>query len=385
MDKELFLKCGKINTSNVSAYLIKNNWKKIVLKKTLNFEIFQNKKGNTLFQISLPLHQEYDDYQSLIYDSCITISEFEDSDPLFVVDKLLNPDADIIKVRASNEKIVNGTMQLDDALSFFDRVKRILADAATDTFNKTKHRTKKYSGDVSEFLSRCRFGQTEVGSYVVSVICPHQEKPVNNTGAVDLFGETIEEEDSTRRVIKKLIKSAKKVSAAIDNNEDLSSFVNREDDDFISLNFIEDLGGFSNNGDDSIIEFGVEFSNYSSKGEKVSAIFETSKNPVINKFVNEYKKNENEQINRVYIIGFVSKVSANPILENRNGGEATVNTKDGKSNYRVVFSSDDYARAVEAHKNGLEVIIDGTKKNIKVECIDLTVLQKNELFSENNE
>ena len=60
----------------------------------------------------------------------------------------------------------------DDAIQLFVNAKKLIAATALDVINPKKMHYGRINEPVRNFLSQCRFGQTEIGSYVVSVICP---------------------------------------------------------------------------------------------------------------------------------------------------------------------------------------------------------------------
>ena len=57
----------------------------------------------------------------------------------------------------------------------YENTKKLLVATALDILHPKKYHQGRVDDTVSKFLSNCRFGQTEIGSYVVSVVCPFSE------------------------------------------------------------------------------------------------------------------------------------------------------------------------------------------------------------------
>ena len=368
---------NQIDNDNLSLYLVLSNWKKIRTKIKLNYDVYINTKGDERFQINVPIFKDYFGYEEMITNACYKIAQFENIDVNLVVEKILNPRADIIKIRTVSKNVINGTIPLEDASSLIEKARRILMDSAMDVLNKTKHRVSKYSNEVNSFISKCRFGQTQVGSYVLSIICPFKDEIQNEE--ISLFGDEFKEENETRRIVKKLIKSTNQINAALENNVDLLSFIEKNDDDFISLNFIEDLSEFGNFDEESLLEINTEFSPLEKEQTKFKANFNGSKTHILKTFIEQYKAKENISDENIYIIGLISKVAADPILDKREFGEITVQSKLDDKLYKVTVPLRDYPRALEAHQKGLLVRVSGKVDEGKIVCGEFTVLE-NYLF-----
>lgn len=369
---------NNINNQLLSDYLNKAGWNDVENDFGLSYKIFQNYKNDELYQIDVPFLDNCSDYKRLISSALETLSDFESLPIGNVVEKIISQKADIIKIKSSNKNIINGSIPLDEGLQFFEITKKIIADAASDILVKNKHRTSKYTNDVNNFLSKCRFGQTEIGSYVVSIICPNEEQ--NDLTEVSLFDSGLVGEGLGRRVIRKVIKSTEEISKALNTGKDLKEFLYNNDDDFIGLNFIEDLT-FFNGDEDSFIEIKTDlFNEKDAQIETISSKFILKENKKIKKFVSDYKEAELLDGAPASVSGLISKVAADPIIENRNSGEGTVVSSLDNKQYKVIFGPDDYVRAVSAHNKGFRVTINGVFKDGNIECHDLYVHEESSLF-----
>lgn len=349
-----------IKASYVRLYLEKSGWKEVFFKKKRYYDSFQNTKNNMLFQINIPTDLEIDDYNEMIQDACLKISSFEGIAFDETITRLLNPQADILKVRTVGDTALNGSLPFDDAINLFENSKKLIADAAMDMLYRTKYRTSRYPKEVDEFVSRCKFGQTEYGSYIISIICPFDNINDKNQEQLLLLPNTNPDDFIARKVTKKIIKSVKAISNAIDNNEDLSSFLEMNNEDFISLNFMEDLGniGFSDNGNSIQIKAEWDPLSKPNSSEEPIIDFSSEKKKSLENLVVSMKNKVVEEENDT-IFGYVSNANAEPILQQRVDGEITIKQIRTNCTFKAILAKKDYDAALAAHKEGKLVKVSG--------------------------
>lgn len=377
MNDSLFSLAKQIKPRDFEYYLDKTGWKKLSLKKQLNFSIFQMGTDGDYFQILVPCFPEFEDYSDLVCEGVLKLAEFEKTNVEDVANRLLCPRADIIRIRSDDNGVLGGTLPMDDALNLFERTKRIIADAAMDVMTRTPYRTSKYPKEVDSFISSCRFGQTSHGSYVISVICPFEEKADRFAEQLALFeDEQKKEENRTRSVVKKLLKSSAAVLEATKREQNLEVFIKKEDDDFISVNFIEDLSELGSDKEDSVVEIQVDWSRLDSDNESPvnKVFFRREDKEFMKRFVAEYKEKSDKE-ETVLLTGLVSRALAEPVLKNRNQGEVTISDLNGKK-HQVVLQLSDYQLALDAHKNGSFVSVVGTTKEGKVLATEISVINQ---------
>ena len=157
---------------------------------------------------------------------------------------LLNPNTDILKNKTRKKKwnleIYYLTMQF-----IYMRMQKLLAATALDILHPKKYHQGRIDDAVMKFLSNCRFGQTEIGSYVVSVVCPFVELD-NDEGCkqLSIFSDEEQCADSlTRKVTSRVINNIVEIKNQIDSGN-LENLVSKKDEMLISANFYEALNGF---------------------------------------------------------------------------------------------------------------------------------------------
>ena len=126
----------------------------------------------------------------------------------------------------------------------YENAKRLLAATALDILHPKKYHQGRMDDCVQKFLSNCRFGQTEVGSYVVSVVCPFAELDENEDyKQLSIFSDEERCANSlTRKVTSRVMENISFIKNHIDNGE-LEKLVLQNEDRMISANFYEALRG----------------------------------------------------------------------------------------------------------------------------------------------
>lgn len=112
---------------------------------------------------------------------------------------------------------------------------------------------------VFKFLSNCRFGQTEIGSYVVPVVCPFAELDKNEDfKQLSIFSDEEQCANSlTRQVTNRVMRNISFIKSKIDNGE-IDQLISQDKGQTISANFYEALGGLTLDSTDTDMEFIAE-------------------------------------------------------------------------------------------------------------------------------
>lgn len=169
----------KINPRAFSQYLESTGWT-LFPGKRQDLKIFQYERDADLYQIVIPEDKTLRDYKDAMYQAVRTVSIVENKPVEQILLFLLNPGADILKIRLDKRDMEMGSIPFDDAICLYENAKKLLAAAALDILHPELYHQGRIEDTVSRFLSDCRFGQTQVGSYVVSVVCPFAEIDENH-------------------------------------------------------------------------------------------------------------------------------------------------------------------------------------------------------------
>jgi hypothetical protein len=133
--------------------------------------VYANPK-DPLRQLVVPLDERLDDYADRTAEAIIRIANFENRPPREVLDHLLLPPADVLRFREVSPSAESGDLPLDHAVRTITGMKRALLAVAHSALVPQAFHARMSRSEAEEFVSRCRLGQTERGSYTLTLACP---------------------------------------------------------------------------------------------------------------------------------------------------------------------------------------------------------------------
>jgi hypothetical protein len=249
---------------------------------------------------------------------------------------------DTVRIRAISADAVGGTVSLDAGVTMIEQAREIVLAAACSTVRPRSYWARRKPAEASEYIKKVRLGQTDRGSYVVTL-----QSPVPPSLRSDLEPE----QPFERRVTETLSRSLSAVHAAARQaagTGELDSF--RE----------AVASGVSANLCDAIVrlfdatpgaEFKVSVSWSKGRPSKQGPIYETILSsdfaPVIAEASRIFKETAPED--DFEVLGFVERLDRPPGLDH---GHVTVNSVLDRRMRRIVIElrDPDYQVAVEAHR-----------------------------------
>lgn len=352
----------KLNPLAVTKYLSETNWELYPIRRK-DIKIYQYKRENLFEQVTIPLDKTLRDYKNAMYDAVCKIAYIEKKSVEQLMLYLLNPNTDILKIRLNKEEVESGNIMFDDAIQLYDNAKKLLAATALDVINPKKIHCGRVDEPVQKFLSQCRFGQTEIGSYVVSVVCPFAElSESEGYKQLSIFSDEEQCANSlTRKVTNRFMTNIATIKQEIDDGN-LESLANY--DNPISSNFYEALNGLSVNTEAATVEFMAEWSptvrSNRCKYNKISVTNDYYE--PIKTVISRMKECTNE---RTEIVGKIKELNAAPVIDNREYGTIVVvyvgDNARAKS-VKVKLDREDYDKAVTAHQHGKAIKVVGELK-----------------------
>lgn len=352
---------GKISHMDLSKYLSDLEWKKTKSKREY-VDIYQFEKGGKLYQIDLPLNRELRDYNGAMYSAMETISKSEKKSVEQIILELLNPMSDIIRFRIVSEKNESGSIYIESAIQLYNNAKKLLVTSALDIRNPSINHNSRLDAKTQELIENFRFGQTEIGSYITSVVCPLANVGENGVEQYSLFSdEEICAYSFTRQLTKKLISSVKNIK---ENINELENFINSNSSngDSISVNFLEALNDMSINNPENELEITAKWAPTIKKNTLDISSVKLSHdyyNP-IKAITEKYKVST---VNEKSFMGKIKSCKSEPAVEKRKQGKIQLVFIDDDFKSRTVNSwlkKEDYDKAVIAHQNGSMVSLTGT-------------------------
>lgn len=362
--------CTKINPLAIIKYISGTGWREVAVKKPY-IRVFQTGKDEDMVQVTVPLSREFRDYEYVVFDAVNKIAVIENKTVEDVVLYLLNPNTDILKIRLDRKSVEPGNILLDDAVNLFNNAKKMISAAAMDEIHPARFHIGRPDENVTRFLNDCRFGQTEIGSYIISVICPFADIK-EDYGYRQLSFFTDEElcaNSLTRKVTNRIIRNILQIRNKIDagREEDLINDAGEGLESTISTNFLDALTGMGLDEEETAVDFMVDWSPLVKNPEyQKTAVRLTSDYCEPIKEVSRKLHDEARQSRPV--IGRIESLQSLPDAEKRTEGTVKIvyiDENNRKKTVRVTLEKDDYNKAIRAHEMGNTVRVTGefTGKN----------------------
>jgi hypothetical protein len=330
----------------LAAYLRANGWRQEAdLGGKGNLWLFQNSDGQE-FDIAAPARRDLADYALRMAEVLYTLSEVEGRSQLDVLRDIQTTTADLVRVRSQSPDAENGTLPLDQAVAFVEGSRDMLLAAACAAIDKRPFFAKRKAQQAMAYLRQVRMGQTERGSYVLTILSPvAPELRAQGT----LFA--VEPEDPFERSVTRTLMNALEAldqasrDAAVDG--DMTAFqiaVNRG----VSANLCEAVIGLSDVSLGEGLDIQISWSRTRPVDDKIRSrvILGNDSIPIIKEAARLFR--EFAPLEDVEIEGFVTRLDRGREAQE---GDVTIEASlEGKlRRIALRLSAETYTRAVQAH------------------------------------
>jgi hypothetical protein len=236
-----------ISPSALRAYLVYEGWRQ--LESFGDFSEVYTRSGNEQSnELVVPVSTVIADYASAVAQLLHFLSSFENRDQLSIYADLVRADRDVIRVRAP-EADNDGSIGIDPGVELVQHARDMLASAACAAFEP---RSAYHLGKVQkaeDYMRRVRLGQTEQGSFVITLLAPIPPVLVAPS-QIDMWPH-LEQEPFERKVTRVLAQSLHSAHDAIvesNRGDGLKAFVNAVSKG-VSANLLEALASIINRSD----------------------------------------------------------------------------------------------------------------------------------------
>jgi hypothetical protein len=190
------------------AYLRANGWKR---------ETEIGNKGSIWvheddMDVVLPARRQLGDYALRISEVLRTLSEVEERSELDVLRDIQTTTSDLIRIRATGKNAEAGSLPLESAVSFVAHARDLMLAAACATIEKRSVYAKRKPQQAMDYLNHVQMGQTERGSFVLTILSP--VPPALRPSQASLLPESEPEDPFERKVTSTLMNSIYALEAA---------------------------------------------------------------------------------------------------------------------------------------------------------------------------
>jgi len=157
------------SSAQLISYLVSTGWVLTHVTRVKS-KVFSHKDHTDT--VIIPTDKNLGDYQELLAKALRLLSMFEEVSVDRIVEKVIFCKTDILRYKADSRFSRNGTLFLPAWEKHYEFTLRSIKAAASCIAKPTKKSKRLNSKDAADFASKCRIGQTEIGSYITKAIIP---------------------------------------------------------------------------------------------------------------------------------------------------------------------------------------------------------------------
>ena len=233
-----------ITPAGLAAYLRAEGWR-FLEKYGEHSDVYAITSGE---EVIAPGTDALADYADVISSILVLLSDIEERRPQQIVRDLLGADRDVIRVRVPDAD-ADGSVRVDAGVDIIAQARNLLLSAACAAKEpRATYRAGKIK-DATDYMDRVRLGQTEQGSFVVTLLAP--VPPGLNTTTQMQFWPIEDDEPFDRKVTRRLadgLEAARSAAEAAVRGSGVEAF-ERVVSKGVSANLCEALGSLIDRGD----------------------------------------------------------------------------------------------------------------------------------------
>jgi hypothetical protein len=340
----------KIDPNQVAVYLEKKGWRQesYIDQKASIWTIADTSEDEA--EVLLPLNTSFRDYPFRVSEILKTLEAIEQRPQTDIYNNLIELLSDIIRIRLTHDDFGDGTVPLNNGYNLVRHAREMMLSAACSTVESRKHYEKKKPPGANDYLKQARFGQTQKGSFILTIISPIESRNGFNSS----------ETPFERRVVEKLFNSLKFVRVAAENIDPSKTDLQLPNDYLesgISSNLCEALIGIYKSGREQEIDLNLSLSSSISAPKDIltSITFPPKIMPAMAKIAKRLKA---DIFSDYEVLGEVVKLER----QKRDlKGQVTIlgDIHKIKRQMKVELSDENYRLASQAHQDRRNVICRG--------------------------
>lgn len=316
--------------------------------------------------ILIPKDKDLADYCHIIKSAISRISEIEDRTQLSVYTDIKNMGFDIIRVSSKSSSTSNGTILLEKNVDLISNAQDMLLAVACSAATGKSSYTSRKPQDAESFIKKIRMGQTEHGSYVLTILSPVAPDLVPSQIPLPLPDSSFEEEQYDLRVVPLLstaLSVIPQIAEAASANSSAEPFIENASKGITSNLCDAIVGMYETTDDDGSISVSINFSkNRKHPYSFFSQKFDSTFIPIL-KSASQYIKQSQPEPDQI-VRGIITDLHRS---ENDNRGRITIFDTYGKRPRAVSLSlpDDQYEKFTTVHTERKVIEVEGCIKKEK--------------------
>jgi hypothetical protein len=155
---------------DVQMYLRAKGWTPRESSSDFGSAWLLRRPGEKLSEVLVPKTVEIDDYVNRMSDILSDLERVEGRPQTQLLADITNVLADVVRVRSANDDTADGTIPLPDGARLIQAVRDLILDAASSAKEPRPIYASQRSEEAKAFVEHSRLGQSEVGSYIITII-----------------------------------------------------------------------------------------------------------------------------------------------------------------------------------------------------------------------
>ena len=341
-----------ITPADVRWYALGRGWKS---QPSRNDAIAIFFKPETDFQIQVPQRGSDCDMALMMGEVLRKLAELEGRQLDEVSQDLRNPFADSLRLRVKSRLADSGTLPLLEGLKLFEGGRKLLTAAACSTVIPQPFYPRKSLKPVEEFIKKCHVGQTTIGSYVASILCP----PLAPSSPT-LFDDVDEDVPFERSVTQTLMASLAVLSESVQTGD--ASLIENGIEKGVSADLCDALSSITPPEEDSVLQLELAWSPVRPQRSQLIPSFARFAAPDLGFIQSAGKKLREKTIRHDTVEGRIVSLREQPMLMKELGRTVEIRTRidDRPSIVRFGLDEDQYRMACDAYRDQKHVRITGT-------------------------
>ena len=239
----------RLSSDNLIKYLSLKGWacSRIGSERRITQCITPDGQDSVL----IPNDKVFVDYQKGLERALEVIAHYEGLTLKHLYNKLLYQSSDLLRWHISDKMTEGGVIPFNSMISNIEDIKDLLGSTYQDILSPSIFHPKVYTKDVMEQISKYRFGQTEVGSYILNIVCPL------GFYQYDLFDIELEKLPISRQINHRLLENINSIQVSVEENS--SEMSDKVESGAISVNFLNSLSELYEENKDSEVAIIVDW------------------------------------------------------------------------------------------------------------------------------
>lgn len=345
-----------ISPASIAAYARVMGWKKTEPYGD-HSDVYS---ADNLPEIILPRTQNLGDYATVVSQLIGIFSSVANYDEISAYRDLTTADRDVVRVRALGNE--DGSVAVNDGVDMLSGARDMLLAAACSLDDPQPLYRSGANKDAREYVNRIRLGQTEQGSFVISLLTPIVSPFTLQPALFEYEGETVQYEEPIER--RMTIRLAETLEVARDATERAatgeSSAFSEAMRQGVSANLCEALVKLIDPFPAIDVSVSWAWTRPINK-QRSSVRFASADAPILRDAAQSFRNSAPRLDERLF--GYVERLKRN---ERETDGTITLRASIDKRTYSVtsVLNQKDYELAIRAHRDKSPIIAKGDLERV---------------------